>query len=35
VRFEGVLHGLVWVIIVVVAMVIIEELVVRFYRRIA
>lgn len=35
VRFEGVLHGLVWVIIVVVTMVIIEELVVRFYRRIA
>ena len=35
VRFEGVLHGLVWVIIVVVTMVIIEELVVRFYRKIA
>ena len=35
VKFEGVLHGLVWVIIVVVTMVIIEELVVRFYRRIA
>jgi len=35
VRFEGVLHGLVWVIIVVVTMVVIEELVVRFYRRIA
>jgi len=35
VRFEGVLHGLVWVIIVVVAMVIIEELVVRLYRKIA
>ena len=35
VRFEGVLHGLVWVIIVVVTMVIIEELVVRLYRRIA
>lgn len=35
VRFEGVLHGLVWLIIVVVTMVIIEELVVRFYRKLA
>lgn len=35
VRFEGVLHGLVWVIIVAVSMVVIEELVVRLYRRIA
>lgn len=35
VKFEGVLHGLVWVIIVVVTMVVIEELVVRFYRKIA
>ena len=35
VRFEGVLHGLVWVIIVAVSMVVIEELVVRFYRRMA
>ena len=35
VHFEGVLHGIVWLIIVVVTMIIIEELVVRFYRRIA
>ena len=35
VKFEGVLHGIVWLIIVVVTMVIVEELVVRFYRRIA
>jgi len=35
VRFEGVLHGLVWLIIVVVTMVVVEELVVRFYRRLA
>lgn len=35
VQFHGVLHGLVWLIIVVVLMVIIEELVVRFYRRLA
>ncbi len=30
VHFEGVLHGIVWLIIVVVTMVIAEELVVRF-----
>jgi membrane protease YdiL (CAAX protease family) len=35
VHFEGILHGIVWLIIVVVTMVIIEELVVRFYRKIA
>ena len=35
VHFEGILHGIVWLIIVVVAMVIIEELVVRFYRKLA
>jgi hypothetical protein len=35
VRFEGVLHGIVWLIIVVVTMVIAEELVVRLYRRLA
>lgn len=35
VSFEGVFHGIVWLIIVVVTMVIVEELVVRFYRRLA
>jgi hypothetical protein len=35
VHFEGILHGIVWLIIVVVTMVIIEELVVRFYRKLA
>jgi hypothetical protein len=35
VRFEGLLHGLVWVIVVAVTMVVIEELVARFYRRLA
>ena len=35
VHFEGMLHGIVWLIIVVVAMVIIEELVVRLFRRLA
>jgi hypothetical protein len=33
VLFEGILHGLVWLIVVVVTMVIAEELVVRFYRK--
>jgi hypothetical protein len=33
VAFEGVLHGIVWLIVVVVTMVIAEELVVRFYRK--
>jgi hypothetical protein len=33
VQFEGMLHGIVWLIIVVVTMVIAEELAVRFYRR--
>ena len=35
VAFEGVFHGIVWLIIVVVTMVIAEELVVRVYRRLA
>jgi hypothetical protein len=35
VRFEGAFHGLVWLIIVVVTMVIVEELIVRFYRKLA
>ena len=35
VRFEGVFHGIVWLIIVVVTMVIAEELVARLYRRLA
>jgi hypothetical protein len=33
VHFDGVWHGIVWLIIVVVTMVIVEELTVRFYRR--
>ena len=35
VAFEGVLHGIVWLIIVVVTMVIVEELVARLYRKLA
>jgi hypothetical protein len=35
VHFSGVFHGIVWLIIVVVTMVIVEELVVRFYRKLA
>ena len=35
VKFVGVLLGIVWLIVVVVTMVIVEELVVRFYRRLA
>lgn len=35
VHFDGVLHGIVWLIIVVVTMVVIEELIVRLYRRLA
>ena len=35
VSFEGVFHGIVWLIIVVITMVIVEELVVRFYRKLA
>lgn len=35
VRFEGAFHGIVWLIIVVVTMVVAEELVVRIYRRLA
>jgi hypothetical protein len=34
-RFEGVFHGIVWLIIVVVSMVIVEELIARFYRKLA
>lgn len=33
VHFEGVLHGIVWLIIVVVTMVVVEELIVRFFRK--
>ena len=35
VHFTGVFHGIVWLIIVVVTMIIAEELVVRFYRKLA
>ena len=35
VRFEGIWHGIVWLIIVVVTMVVVEELVARLYRKIA
>jgi hypothetical protein len=35
VRFEGMFHGIVWLIIVVVVMLAAEEAVVRFYRRLA
>ena len=35
VHFEGIWHGIVWLIIVVVVMVIAEELVVRLYRKLA
>jgi hypothetical protein len=35
VKFEGVWHGIVWLIIVVVTMVIAEEVVARIYRRLA
>jgi len=35
VHFEGVFHGLVWLIVVVVTMVVVEELVVRLYRKLA
>jgi len=35
VKFEGVLHGIVWLIIVVVTMVVAEEVVVRIYRKLA
>ena len=35
VRFEGLWHGIVWLIIVVVTMVVAEELIVRLYRRLA
>jgi len=34
-HFEGIWHGIIWLIIVVVTMLVVEELVVRFYRRIA
>ena len=35
VHFEGVWHGIVWLIVVVVTMVIVEELVARLYRKLA
>ena len=35
VKFEGAFHGIVWLIIVVVTMVVAEEIVVRIYRRLA
>jgi hypothetical protein len=35
VHFEGMWHGIIWLIIVVVTMVIVEELVVRLYRKLA
>lgn len=35
VHFTGVFHGIVWLIIVVVTMVIVEELVARFFRKLA
>jgi hypothetical protein len=35
VKFEGVLHGLIWLIVVVVVMLIAEELVLRVYRKLA
>lgn len=35
VRFEGIWHGIVWVIAVAVTMVIVEELIVRLYRKLA
>lgn len=35
VRFEGMWHGIIWLIAVAVAMVVIEELIVRFYRKLA
>lgn len=33
VRFEGLWHGIIWLIVVAVTMVVVEELVVRFYRK--
>ena len=35
VHFDGIWHGIVWLIIVVVTMVIVEELIVRLYRKLA
>src|SRR5512139_4042937 len=35
VKFEGVFHGIVWLIIVVVTMVVAEEIVLRIYRKLA
>lgn len=35
VRFEGAFHGIVWLILVVVVMLLVEELIVRIYRRLA
>ena len=33
VHFEGMWHGIIWLIVVVITMVIVEEVIVRFYRR--
>ena len=33
VQFEGLWHGIIWLILVAVTMVVVEELVVRFYRK--
>ena len=35
IHFEGLWHGIIWLIIVVVTMVIVEELIVRLYRKLA
>jgi len=35
VKFEGIFHGIVWLIIVVVTMVVVEELAARLYRKLA
>ena len=35
VRFEGLFHGILWLIAVAVTMVVVEEVIVRFYRKIA
>lgn len=35
VRFEGLWHGIIWLIAVAVTMVVVEELIVRFYRKLA
>ncbi|BCT93920.1 hypothetical protein LYSHEL_29470 [Lysobacter helvus] len=35
VRFTGAWHGIIWLIVVVVVMLLVEELIVRFYRKLA